>query len=121
MAAELDVGEAFMFLSSAAHAGGANTTEQSRTVHGFFYCRSYIRPEVRYIFLSGGIEMVNTADGGFQENQHLWWTKEEVQRWSVAAQKQAGYMMDHPFIGYCNEADPVKLFRANDVGMQAMK
>ncbi|KAL8764274.1 MAG: hypothetical protein Q9194_007133 [Teloschistes cf. exilis] len=100
VAAELDVGEAFMFLSSAAHAGGANTTEQSRTVHGFFYCRSYIRPE---------------------ENQHLWWTKEEVQRWSVAAQKQAGYMMDHPFIGYCNEADPVKLFRANDSGMQAIK
>ena len=50
-----------------------------------------------------------------QENQHLWWTKEEVQQWSVAAQKQAGYLLDHPFIGYCDEKDPIELFRA-DIG-----
>ena len=49
-----------------------------------------------------------------QENQHLWWTKEEVQQWSVAAQKQAGYLLDHPFIGYCDDTDPIKLFRAAD-------
>ncbi|KAK3172576.1 hypothetical protein OEA41_005900 [Lepraria neglecta] len=49
-----------------------------------------------------------------QENQHLWWTREEVQQWSVAAQKQAGYLIDHPFLGYCDETDPIKLFRAND-------
>ncbi|KAM0798055.1 hypothetical protein BDR22DRAFT_823851 [Usnea florida] len=98
VAAEMDVGEAFVFLASVVHAGGANTTEHGRTVHGFFYCRSYMRPE---------------------ENQHLWWTREEVQRWSVAAQKQAGYLVDHPFLGYCNETDPVSLFRANDPNMQS--
>ena len=44
--AEMSVGEAFMFLGSTAHGGGENRTERSRPVHGFFYCRSYLRPEV---------------------------------------------------------------------------
>ncbi|MCJ1278438.1 hypothetical protein MMC21_006255 [Puttea exsequens] len=91
--AELEVGEAFLFLASTAHAGGANITEHSRTVHGFFFCRSYLRPE---------------------ENQHLWWTKDEVLQWSIAAQKQAGYLIDHPFLGYCDETDPITNFRANE-------
>lgn len=43
--AEMEIGEAFLFLASAVHAGGANTTSESRTVHGFFYCRAYLRPE----------------------------------------------------------------------------
>ena len=47
VAAEMSVGEAFLFLGSTVHAGGANTTLQSRPVHSFFYCRSWIRPEVR--------------------------------------------------------------------------
>lgn len=46
VAAEMDLGEAFLFLSSTAHAGGANTTDGRRTVHGFFFCRAFIRPEV---------------------------------------------------------------------------
>jgi ectoine hydroxylase-related dioxygenase (phytanoyl-CoA dioxygenase family) len=46
VAAELKVGEAFLFLSSTVHGGGMNRTNKSRAVHGFFYCRSYIRPEV---------------------------------------------------------------------------
>ena len=54
---------------------------------------------------------------GKQENQHLWWTKDEVEQWSVAAQKQAGYLLDHPFVGYCDEKDPIKLFRAEDRAM----
>lgn len=45
--ASMEVGEAFLFLGSAVHAGGANTTLQSRTVHGFFFCRAYLRPEAR--------------------------------------------------------------------------
>ena len=49
-----------------------------------------------------------------QENQYLWWTKKEVQQWSIAAQKQAGYLLDHPFLGYCDEEDPIKLFRADN-------
>ena len=47
VAAEMNVGEAFLFLGSTVHAGGANTTSQSRPMHAFFYCRSWMRPEVR--------------------------------------------------------------------------
>ena len=50
--AEMEVGEAFLFLASAVHAGGANTTSESRTVHGFFYCRAYLRPEARILISS---------------------------------------------------------------------
>ena len=42
----MSVGEAFVFLGSTVHGGGTNTTSQSRTVHGFFFCRSWMRPEV---------------------------------------------------------------------------
>ena len=49
--ASMEVGEAFLFLGSAVHAGGANTTCQSRTVHGFFFCRAYLRPEARILVL----------------------------------------------------------------------
>lgn len=45
--ASMEKGEAFFFLGSAVHAGGANTTSESRTVHGFFFCRAHIRPEAR--------------------------------------------------------------------------
>ena len=51
--AEMTVGEAFVFLGSTVHAGGANTTDQPRTVHGFFFCRSYLRPEVCIVAQSG--------------------------------------------------------------------
>lgn len=44
--AEMTVSEALLFLGSTAHAGGANLSLQHRTVHGFFYCRSWLRPEV---------------------------------------------------------------------------
>ncbi|KAG9241335.1 hypothetical protein BJ878DRAFT_521215 [Calycina marina] len=93
VAAELKVGEAFFFLGSTVHCGGANSTSRSRPMHSFFYCRGYIRPE---------------------ENQHLWWTKEEVQTWSLAAQKQAGYILEVPFLGHCNEKNPLDMFRASD-------
>ena len=54
---EMDVGEAFAFLASVVHAGGANTTEHGRTVHGFFYCRSYLRPEVScFVFVNLGLD-----------------------------------------------------------------
>ena len=49
---EMVVGEAFVVLGSTVHAGGANTTSQSRTVHGFFFCRAYLRPEARNFILS---------------------------------------------------------------------
>ena len=46
VAAEMEVGEAFMFLGSTVHGGGSNVTHESRPMHSFFYCRSWMRPEV---------------------------------------------------------------------------
>lgn len=48
-----------------------------------------------------------------QENQYLWWTKDEVQQWSLAAQKQAGYVLDNPFLGHCDETNPVDVVRVD--------
>ncbi|KAJ5916822.1 hypothetical protein N7504_000837 [Penicillium tannophilum] len=92
-AVELKKGEALLFLSSAVHAGGANKTHVRRPMHGFFFCRSYIRQE---------------------ENQYVWWTREEVQKWSLEAQKMAGYVLDGPFMGHTNHHNPIDLFRASD-------
>lgn len=50
VAVEMAVGEAFLFLGSTVHAGGANTTSQGRCMHGFFFCRSWMRPEVRILY-----------------------------------------------------------------------
>ena len=47
MAAELQRGEALLFLTSTVHAGGANTTPNPRDMYAIFYCRSWVRPEVR--------------------------------------------------------------------------
>ncbi|KAL8903953.1 MAG: hypothetical protein Q9207_003600 [Kuettlingeria erythrocarpa] len=54
------------------------------------------------------------ANGATVENQFLWWTKEEVEAWSKAAQKQAGYLLGNPFIGHCDDSDPLPLFRASE-------
>ena len=48
----------------------------------------------------------------------MWWTREEVRKWSPAAQKQAGYVLDNPFLGHCNETNPVDLFRSNDASIE---
>ena len=48
-----------------------------------------------------------------QENQHLWWKEEEVRKWSPAAQKQAGYVRENPYLGHCNETNPIDIFRAS--------
>ena len=53
-----------------------------------------------------------------QENQFLWWKKAEIEKWSIAAQKQAGYVLDHPYVGHCNETNPIDLFRANDISIE---
>ena len=119
----MTVGEAFLFLGSTVHAGGANTTSQSRPTHSFFYCRSWMRPEVRtFPLLHSDAELLCflhflfTGQDGLmraQENQHLWWTRDEVQQWSLTAQKQAGYVLDNPFLGHCDEANPVDVVRVD--------
>ena len=55
-----------------------------------------------------------------QENQHLWWKEEEVRNGSQAAQKQAGYVLDNPFLGHCNEGNPVDMFRASTDGIDEL-
>lgn len=43
----------------------------------------------------------------------MWWTKEEVQQWSLAAQNQAGYVLDNMFLGKCDETNPVDVSRVD--------
>ncbi|KAI4174153.1 MAG: hypothetical protein LQ343_002488 [Gyalolechia ehrenbergii] len=54
------------------------------------------------------------ANGATAENQFLWWAKEEIRTWSTTAQRQAGYLLGNPFLGHCDETDPVKIFRASE-------
>ena len=44
---------------------------------------------------------------------HLYFTKEEVSHWSPTAQQLAGYKFNTPFLGHCNEKNPIDLFRAS--------
>lgn len=48
-----------------------------------------------------------------QENLHVWFTEEEVRSWSLKAQKQAGYVLDGPFLGYVDHHNAIDMFRAN--------
>ena len=114
MAAEMKVGEALVFLGSTVHGGGANVTLQPRPMHGFFYCRSWLRPEVCTLASRCAVQLM----GAVQENVHLWFSRAEVMKWSLAAQKQAGYRLDNPFLGHCNETHPIELFRANEEVME---
>ncbi|KAG8416319.1 hypothetical protein J3458_006911 [Metarhizium acridum] len=49
-AVEMQPGEAFLFLGSALHGGGANSTQTPRLLHAIFFCRSWVRPEVGSFF-----------------------------------------------------------------------
>ena len=78
-AAEMTVEEAFLFLSSMVHAGGASTTSQSRPMPAFFYCRSWMRPAVRTLYFyhsaAGLAESTNRAHNG-ETGQYPAWTRE---------------------------------------------
>lgn len=41
----------------------------------------------------------------------MWWSREEVRAWSLAAQKQAGYIIDNPDLGHCDGINPVDKVR----------
>ncbi|KAL9638267.1 MAG: hypothetical protein Q9164_001670 [Protoblastenia rupestris] len=60
-------------------------------------------------------EETTGENGATLENQFLWWKKEEIEKWSVAAQKQAGYVLENPFLGHCDEGNPVDRFRASSM------
>ncbi|KAF5129865.1 Dioxygenase swnH1 [Metarhizium anisopliae] len=88
-AVEMQPGEAFLFLGSALHGGGANSTQIPRLLHAIFFCRSWVRPEA---------------------NEFAWWTEEEVQKWSADAQRLAGYVTDN-MLGICDDGDPIDALR----------
>ena len=110
VSAELDIGEAFLFLGTIVHGGGENSTTSNRPMHAFFFCRSWLRPEVCWCSGLGVYLVLLTTH---QENQHLWWKEEEVRKWSAAAQKQAGYILDNPYLGHCSLGNPLDLFRSS--------
>lgn len=91
--ATMQRGEALLLLGSCVHGGGKNASSAPRPMHSFFLCRSYLRPE---------------------ENMYPWFTKQEVDKWSPAAKKLAGYVMDGPHLGYTDFADAIDRFRASD-------
>ncbi|KAK2823868.1 hypothetical protein FQN49_007540 [Arthroderma sp. PD_2] len=86
---EMQPGEAFLFLGSVLHAGGANCTDAPRLMHAIFFCRSWVRPEA---------------------NEFAWYTREEVDKWSVDAQRLAGYVTDK-MLGICDDGDPIDALR----------
>ena len=107
----MKAGEALLILGSLVHGGGPNRTNQRRPVHAFFFIRSYLRPEVPRSPVI--VFYISDADG-LKDNQHLWWKKEEVEKWSIPAQRQAGYVMGSPNIGHTEWRDPISKFRASE-------
>ncbi|KAL7935555.1 phytanoyl-CoA dioxygenase family protein [Trichoderma chlorosporum] len=94
LAVEMQPGEAFLFLGSVLHAGGANSTQIPRLMHAIFFCRSWVRPEA---------------------NEFAWWTRAEVDTWSIEAQRLAGYVTDK-MLGICDNGDPIDALRRRDEG-----
>ncbi|KAE8137454.1 hypothetical protein BDV38DRAFT_246793 [Aspergillus pseudotamarii] len=87
-------GEAFLFLGSALHGGGANATNAERILHSAFFCRSWVRPE---------------------SNDFVWWDKNAVQKWSIDAQRLAGYVTDK-MLGICDDMDPIDALTKKSTG-----
>ncbi|KID79701.1 phytanoyl-CoA dioxygenase family protein, partial [Metarhizium brunneum ARSEF 3297] len=50
------------------------------------------------------------ANGATLANEFAWWTEEEVQKWSVDAQRLAGYVTDK-MLGICDDGDPIDALR----------
>ncbi|KAK6823292.1 hypothetical protein RU639_006197 [Aspergillus parasiticus] len=87
---DMKPGEAFLFLGSALHGGGTNSSDADRILHSVFFCSSWARPE---------------------SNQFVWWDKNDVETWSLDAQKLACYVTDK-MLGICDDMDPVDALTA---------
>ncbi|KAK2804524.1 hypothetical protein FQN50_006599 [Emmonsiellopsis sp. PD_5] len=88
IAAEMEIGDAWVMLGGLYHAGGANITEnERRIVHGFFFCRGYYRHE---------------------ENAYLANTTEDVLSWSPEVQRIMGYQLSSPNIGFVDFKGPIQ-------------
>lgn len=93
--AELEVGDAFIFLGNLYHAGGANITrDQYRETVGTFLCKPTLRPA---------------------ENQFLMVPLEKAKKMSPQAQRMLGYGCCPPGVGFMNYQDPMRvLFGVED-------
>ncbi|OAL24489.1 hypothetical protein AYO20_10647 [Fonsecaea nubica] len=93
--AELEPGDAFIFVGNLYHAGGANITkDQSRETVGIFLCKPYYRPA---------------------ENQFLMVPPEKAKRLSPQAQRLLGYGISRPALGFMEYQDPMRvLFGVED-------
>ncbi|KAL4962475.1 phytanoyl-CoA dioxygenase family protein [Aspergillus stella-maris] len=90
VAAELNPGEALIFLGSTYHAGGGNVTkDEARETVGIFLCKGVYRQV---------------------ENQYFAVPPETAKRLSPKAQRLLGYGISPPFCGFMNYKDPMGLF-----------
>ncbi|KAL2421942.1 Dioxygenase himG [Exophiala dermatitidis] len=96
--AEMEPGDAFIMLGSCYHGGSANTTQdQERLLYACFTTKGYLRQE---------------------ENIYLSTPLEKIKDYSMEMQKQLGYDLSFPFLGYVDMQTPLKLLnpdlKAND-------
>jgi len=93
--AELEIGDALIFVGNLFHAGGGNiTTDQYRETVGIFLCKPYYRQA---------------------ENQYLMVPPEKAKRLSPQAQRLLGYGICLPSLGFVDYQDPMrKLFGVED-------
>ncbi|GME45670.1 Phytanoyl-CoA dioxygenase [Neofusicoccum parvum] len=93
--AELEVGDALIFLGNLYHAGGANVTRtECRETVGIFLCKPTLRPA---------------------ENQFLMVPLEKVRKMKPQAQRLLGYGVLEPGVGFMNYQDPMRvLFGVED-------
>ncbi|KIW99418.1 uncharacterized protein Z518_11406 [Rhinocladiella mackenziei CBS 650.93] len=88
--AELEPGDATIFLGSTYHAGGANTTtDESRETVGIFLAKGMYRQV---------------------ENQYFAVPPEKAKSLSPKAQRLLGYGISPPFCGFYQYKDPMQLF-----------
>ncbi|KAJ5136658.1 hypothetical protein N7448_005212 [Penicillium atrosanguineum] len=93
--AELEPGDAFIFLGNTYHAGGGNTTQDDyRETVGIFLCKPTLRPA---------------------ENQFLMVPLERVRNLKPQAQRLLGYGVCDPGVGFMDYQDPMRvLFGVED-------
>ncbi|PVH78383.1 PhyH-domain-containing protein [Cadophora sp. DSE1049] len=85
--AELEIGDALIFVGNVYHAGGANTTkDEARETVGIFMCKGTLRQE---------------------ENQYLMVPPEIAKRLSPQALRLLGYGMCPPALGFYQYQDPM--------------
>jgi swainsonine biosynthesis dioxygenase SwnH1/2 len=79
-------GSALLFLGSAYHGGGHNSTDAFRTVYGLFFCRGTLRQE---------------------ENQFLAVPHSTVMKMTPGMQALLGYKKPNTVLGIVGNSDPM--------------